>query len=107
MTEKRGRGRPVKLDAKVAVSLRLSPDVLAAMRASGSGWQARADEALRAAFLAPVAPKVAAAPVPQKSPKPPAQAVAALVPVREIKGVQFGPTRQAYGSRLKPEKTKR
>lgn len=46
----RKRGRPagsVKEGTKQAVSIRLSPDVLAALRASGSGWQARVDAILR------------------------------------------------------------
>ena len=44
------RGRPVgsvKADTKQAVTVRYSPDVLAAFRAMGSGWQAKMDEALR------------------------------------------------------------
>lgn len=42
------RGRPHKPSAerKEAVSLRLSPDVLAHFRAGGKGWQTRVDEAL-------------------------------------------------------------
>jgi uncharacterized protein (DUF4415 family) len=32
---------------KVPVSIRLSPDVLEGLRATGEGWQTRADEALR------------------------------------------------------------
>jgi uncharacterized protein (DUF4415 family) len=32
---------------KVPISIRLSPDVLAGLRATGDGWQTRADEALR------------------------------------------------------------
>jgi uncharacterized protein (DUF4415 family) len=43
----RGRGRPKSQDAKVAVKLRIDPDVLAAYRASGPGWQTRMNEALR------------------------------------------------------------
>ena len=45
----RTRGRPVKSpDArKRNVSLRLSPDLLDALRASGPGWQTRAEEMLR------------------------------------------------------------
>ena len=35
------RGRPPKAEAKVAVSLRLSPIVLAHFRAGGPGWQTR------------------------------------------------------------------
>ncbi len=37
---------------KQAISIRLSPDVLEALRATGPGWQARADAALRAEFIA-------------------------------------------------------
>lgn len=44
---KRVRG-PQKAPTKVGVHIRLSPDVLAALRDSGSGWQGRVDEALRA-----------------------------------------------------------
>lgn len=42
-------GRPVKPVAlrKKTVSMRLSPDVLDGLRASGPGWQTRADEMLR------------------------------------------------------------
>lgn len=45
----RRRGRPAKpeADRKELVSLRLSPDVLAWLRASGPGWQTRVDELLR------------------------------------------------------------
>ena len=46
------RGRPagsVKPDAKVQVSLRIDPDVLAAFKAGGAGWQSRMNAALRAA----------------------------------------------------------
>lgn len=38
-------GRPPS--SKVVVSLRLDPDVIAAFRATGPGWQARINEALR------------------------------------------------------------
>ncbi len=44
------RGRPVgttKENAKLAVTVRYSPDVLSAFRATGAGWQARMNEALR------------------------------------------------------------
>lgn len=43
------RGRPIKSPEtrKRNVSLRLSPDVLDALRASGPGWQTRAEEMLR------------------------------------------------------------
>ena len=42
------RGRPAKADRKVNQTLRLDPDVLAAYRQSGKGWQARINEVLRA-----------------------------------------------------------
>lgn len=41
------RGRPAKVDKKVNQTLRLDPDVLAAYRQSGKGWQARINEVLR------------------------------------------------------------
>ena len=44
------RGRPVgsvKADAKQAVTVRYSPEVLASFRASGKGWQARMNNALK------------------------------------------------------------
>jgi uncharacterized protein (DUF4415 family) len=43
-------GRPVgstKDDAKQAVTVRYSPDVLAAFRATGAGWQTRMNDALK------------------------------------------------------------
>ena len=46
-TLKRGRGRPVKADKKINQTLRLDPDVLAAYRHQGSGWQARINDVLR------------------------------------------------------------
>jgi uncharacterized protein (DUF4415 family) len=42
----RKRG-PQKAPKKVPISIRLSPDVAEGLRATGSGWQGRADEALR------------------------------------------------------------
>jgi uncharacterized protein (DUF4415 family) len=42
----RKRG-PQKAPKKVPISIRLSPDVADGLRATGSGWQVRADEALR------------------------------------------------------------
>ena len=36
---------------KVPVSIRLSPDVVEGLRATGEGWQTRADEALRTWLL--------------------------------------------------------
>lgn len=49
------RGRPIgttKADAKKSVTLRLDPDVLESWRATGPGWQARMNNALRAALQA-------------------------------------------------------
>ena len=46
----KSRGRPVgsvKDDAKQAVTVRYSPDVLTAFRATGAGWQTRMNEALK------------------------------------------------------------
>jgi uncharacterized protein (DUF4415 family) len=42
----RRRG-PQRTPKKVPVSIRLSPDVVEGLRATGNGWQGRADEALR------------------------------------------------------------
>lgn len=42
----RSRG-PQKTPKKVPISIRLSPDVAAGLRATGTGWQVRADEVLR------------------------------------------------------------
>lgn len=38
---------PQKAATKIAVSLRLDPDVVAAFKAKGPGWQSRIDDALR------------------------------------------------------------
>lgn len=49
----RRAGRPLgstKADAKVAVKLRLDPDVLAVLRATGAGWQTRVNRVLRERF---------------------------------------------------------
>lgn len=46
---KRKAGRPRAEAAKVPVSLRLDPDVLAAFKATGAGWQTRINDILRAA----------------------------------------------------------
>lgn len=45
-------GRPAMTDAerKQVVTMRLSPDVLAALKATGAGWQTRADKLLRGAL---------------------------------------------------------
>jgi uncharacterized protein (DUF4415 family) len=37
----------VKGDAKQAVTVRYSPEVLAAFRATGAGWQTRMNDALK------------------------------------------------------------
>ena len=42
-------GRPKAKNPKVAVSLRLDPDVVARFKAQGPGWQTRMNEALRQA----------------------------------------------------------
>lgn len=41
------RGRPKVQQPKKTVAIRLSADVLAALRATGKGWQTRAEETLR------------------------------------------------------------
>ena len=49
----RKRGRPVgstKADAKQPVKLRLDPDVLCVLRATGPGWQTRVNTILRERF---------------------------------------------------------
>lgn len=48
------RGRPkgsTSAHSKQAVKLRLDPDLLAALRASGTGWQTRVNAILREAVL--------------------------------------------------------
>lgn len=50
---KPGQRGPGRTPAKVALTLRIEPDVLQAWRASGEGWQARARE-----VLAREAPKI-------------------------------------------------
>jgi uncharacterized protein (DUF4415 family) len=42
----RRRG-PQRAPKKVPISIRLSPEVIQGLRATGNGWQRRADEALR------------------------------------------------------------
>jgi uncharacterized protein (DUF4415 family) len=44
----RGQRGPQRAPTKELISLRVDRDVLAAYRSSGPGWQARANEALRA-----------------------------------------------------------
>jgi uncharacterized protein (DUF4415 family) len=50
---KRSRGQrgPQRQPTKELISLRLDRDVLAALRATGLGWQTRANDALRAAYV--------------------------------------------------------
>jgi uncharacterized protein (DUF4415 family) len=43
---RRGRGRPLAERKKVPVTFRLDPDVLAALKAQGPGWQTRVNELL-------------------------------------------------------------
>lgn len=47
---RRGPGRPPAEARKEAISIRLDPDVLARLRASGPGWQSRVNELLRDAL---------------------------------------------------------
>jgi uncharacterized protein (DUF4415 family) len=44
------RGRPRAKSTKEAVKIRLDADVLAALRASGDGWQTRINDSLRASL---------------------------------------------------------
>lgn len=43
-------GRPPKPDTKVAVKLRLDPDLLGVLKATGDGWQTRVNRILRERF---------------------------------------------------------
>jgi uncharacterized protein (DUF4415 family) len=47
---KRGRGRPPLERPKQHVSVRLDADVLTTLKATGPGWQARMNDALRRAL---------------------------------------------------------
>ena len=49
-TKLKTRGRPKSATPKEPVKLRLDADVLAALRASGEGWQTRINDALRASL---------------------------------------------------------
>lgn len=44
---RRARGRPRLPDAKRQVTIRLDPDLLDRLRATGPGWQTRLNDALR------------------------------------------------------------
>lgn len=46
----KARGRPKAAVTKEPVKLRLDADVLAALRASGEGWQTRINDTLRASL---------------------------------------------------------
>lgn len=46
---KRGRGRPKAERPKQQITLRLDADIIERFRATGPGWQARINEALRKA----------------------------------------------------------
>jgi uncharacterized protein (DUF4415 family) len=41
------RGRPKADVTKVSTTIRLDPDIIAAFKAEGSGWQSRINDALR------------------------------------------------------------
>lgn len=47
------RGRPKSAHSKVAISLRVPPEVLARWKASGAGWQTRMAESLKRHAPAP------------------------------------------------------
>jgi len=47
----RKRRGPQKAPTKVLTSIRLSSDVIAALRATGRGWQSTVDETLRRQFV--------------------------------------------------------
>jgi len=47
MLRKLGKRGPQKAPKKVPISIRLSPEVVEGLRATGNGWQGRADEALK------------------------------------------------------------
>ena len=49
-TKLNARGRPKAATTKEPVKLRLDADVLAALRASGEGWQTRINDTLRASL---------------------------------------------------------
>ena len=47
MLRKLGKRGPQKAPKKVPISIRLSPEVVEGLRATGTGWQGRADQVLR------------------------------------------------------------
>ena len=46
-----GKRGPQKAPTKVATSLRLDPDLIAALKAKGPGWQTQVNDMLRAALI--------------------------------------------------------
>jgi uncharacterized protein (DUF4415 family) len=51
-TVTRGKaGRPPEPDRKIPIKLRLDPDIVAAFKATGEGWQTRMNDALRGAKI--------------------------------------------------------
>ena len=48
-------GRPPAEVRKVSTTIRFDADLLAAMKASGPGWQTRVNDAMRALFMTPPA----------------------------------------------------
>lgn len=48
---RRGRGRPLADVRKEKINVRLDPDVLERLRASGPGWQTRINDMLREALF--------------------------------------------------------
>lgn len=44
-------GRPAAATVKIPISIRLDADVLAALKATGKGWQTRINDTMRAALL--------------------------------------------------------
>ncbi len=48
---KRGKRGPQKAPTKELISVRLSPDVLSALRATGEGWQTLINDTLRREFV--------------------------------------------------------
>jgi uncharacterized protein (DUF4415 family) len=50
LTDKRARGRPKAEVTKVFTGIRLDADVLAALKATGPGWQTRVNTILRERF---------------------------------------------------------
>ena len=51
MRPRRRGGRPPVSVHKVSTTIRFDADVLAAMKATGPGWQTRVNDALRALFV--------------------------------------------------------